>query len=368
MKSIILDFILRNNKSIIIIGPFPEPISGVSLANEVVRKVLLLHSYKVHIINTSFSEFDEQVGKFSFKKALFFLKLNLSIYKIFSSNIVYITPGQTFFGVLKYAAFILLSRVLGKELIVHIHGNHLRDAYDEMNKVKKRIIYFLVSKFHKGIVLSQSLKKNLTPFLDNSQIFSLPNFAEDYLLEENTEVNNELRIVFLSNLMIEKGILHLLEALHFLELKGIKYKAKIAGNIDKSTKDNFFVLLNRLSNTEYVGLVKGEEKKALLLWSNIFILPTFYKMEGQPISILEAMATKNVIITTDHAGIPDIFSSGVHGFYVDKKSSKSISETLEYLSVQKEEVKKIAENNKVYFLKNFTLSNFKKNLLEIIEK
>jgi glycosyltransferase involved in cell wall biosynthesis len=91
-------------------------------------------------------------------------------------------------------------------------------------------------------------------------------------------------------------------------------------------------------------------------------------MEGQPISILEAMATKNVIITTDHAGIPDIFSSGVHGFYVDKKSSKSISETLEYLSVQKEEVKKIAENNKVYFLKNFTLSNFKKNLLEIIEK
>jgi len=39
-------------------------------------------------------------------------------------------------------------------------------------------------------------------------------------------------------------------------------------------------------------------------------------MEGQPISILEAMATGNIILTTNHAGIPDIFEMSVSLFNI----------------------------------------------------
>ena len=58
-----------------------------------------------------------------------------------------------------------------------------------------------------------------------------------------------------------------------------------------------------LEHTDYIGIVNGKAKKNLLEWGNVFVLPTFYKMEGQPISILEAMATKNLVVTTNHAGI-----------------------------------------------------------------
>jgi len=234
--------------------------------------------------------------------------------------------------------------------------------------LKKCIFYCLVSRFSKGIVLSNSLKHNLTPFIDQGSIFCLPNFAQDYLYEEDKNlVNDELRIFYLSNLMKEKGIICLLKALKNLEKYNIIYKAKIAGNIDEKFSKEILQLLNELENTKYVGVVNGEAKKNLLKWGNIFVFPTFYKMEGQPISILEAMATKNVVVTTNHAGILDIFKDKVNGYLVKKNSIKSIQDILTYIAINKSEIEKIATYNKEFFLENFTVNTFKKNLIKIIK-
>jgi len=356
-------------KKVLIIGPFPNPISGVSIANKVVKELLSVDSdFLVETINTSYPSFDEQIGKFSIKKFLFYLSLNLSFFKIFKNNIVYITPGQTFFGVLKYSLFISITSLLKKELIIHVHGNYLGKEYQSLKGFKRVLFYFLVSRFTKGIVLSNSLKHNLTPFLEDKNIFSLPNFAQDYLYKEDKKfVKDELRIFYLSNLMKEKGIFCLLNALKNLEKNNIIYKAKIAGNIDQKYSKEILNLFTELKNTEYIGIVNGDDKKNLLEWGNVFVLPTFYKMEGQPISILEAMATTNLVVTTNHAGISDVFQDKINGYFVEKNNENSIQKILSYLAANKSELKKIAEYNKTFFLNNFTVDIFKKNLLEIIK-
>ena len=356
-------------KKVLIIGPFPDPISGVSIANKVVKELLSADSdFLVETINTSYPSFDEQIGKFSIKKFLFYLSLNLSFFKIFKNNIVYITPGQTFFGVLKYSLFISITSLLKKELIIHVHGNYLGKEYQSLKGFKRVLFYFLVSRFTKGIVLSNSLKHNLTPFLEDKNIFSLPNFAQDYLYKEDKKfVKDELRIFYLSNLMKEKGIFCLLNALKNLEKNNIIYKAKIAGNIDQKYSKEILNLFTELKNAEYIGIVNGDDKKNLLEWGNVFVLPTFYKMEGQPISILEAMATTNLVVTTNHAGISDVFQDKINGYFVEKNNENSIQKILSYLAANKSELKKIAEYNKTFFLNNFTVDIFKKNLLEIIK-
>lgn len=206
---------MNSKISILLIGPFPGPLSGVSIANQVVSEVLIDDSqFEVDLINTSYSRFDEEIGKFSFKKIFFYLAFYLNIFKIFKHKIIYITPGQTFYGILKYGFFIILGSIFRKELILHVHGNHLGEEYKSLNGIKKNIFYCLVSRFSKGIVLSDSLKHNLTPFIDQGSVFCLPNFAQDYLYEEDKNlVNDELRIFYLSNLMKEKGIICLLKAL-----------------------------------------------------------------------------------------------------------------------------------------------------------
>ncbi|WP_439128207.1 glycosyltransferase family 4 protein [Polaribacter sp.] len=357
--------------NILIIGPFPDPISGVSIANINVKKILDKNkNFSVRIINTTYPKFDENLGKFSFKKFFFYLFINFKIYKIIKTDKVYITPGQTFFGILKYSPFIILSRFLKKELIIHVHGNFIRNQYKLLNGWKKNTYKYLISKFDKGIVLSNSLRPNLTPFLDEEKIFSLPNFAEDFLFKEQKIKNNTeaINIIYLSNLMQEKGIIVLLKVLQKLEKEGIAYAAKIAGNIDVKSQKTISNLLNNLENTTYLGIVKGEEKKNLLLWGNVFVLPTYYKMEGQPISIIEAMATNNVIITTNHAGISDLIMEGINGYFVEKKSINDLKEKLEYLINNKTTLNKIILNNKKLFLSNFTINKFEKKLINILLK
>ena len=356
-------------KKVLIIGPFPNPISGVSIANKVVEEILNADlNFTVENINTSYPIFDEQIGEFSIQKFFFYLRINSSFFKVLKNNIIYITPGQTFFGVLKYALFIVAASALRKELIIHVHGNYLGKEYQSLKGFKRVLFYFLVSRFTKGIVLSNSLKHNLTPFLEDKNIFSLPNFAQDYLYAEDKKlVNDELRIFYLSNLMKEKGIFCLLNALKNLEKNNIIYKAKIAGNIDQKYSKEILNLFTELKNAEYIGVVNGDDKKNLLKWGNVFVLPTFYKMEGQPISILEAMATENLVVTTNHAGIPDIFKDKVNGYLVKKNSIKSIQDILTYIASNKSEIEKIATYNKEYFLDNFTVNSFKKNLIKIIK-
>lgn len=359
----------KKSKNILMVGPFPEPTTGVSLANKVVQEIIEKQSgYKVKSINTSYSRFDEQVGKFSLHKLFFNLSFYGKSWRVFNSDIVYLTPGQTFYGVAKYLGFYALATLSRKHIITHVHGNHLGNEYAQLKGIKKKLFYHLLSKTKTGIVLSQSLKTNMTPFITEDRVKVLPNFAQDYLFNpQPIKDYSELRIFYLSNLMQEKGIFELLEALKKLEEKGIDYKARIAGAIDYSQKNEIEALLASLKNTSYKGVVRGEEKREMLSWGNVFVLPTYYKMEGQPISILEAMATGNLIVTTAHAGIPDVIRDGVQGYFVNKQDSHDLYKQLEELAQQNDVITRIGKNNQNYFQENFTKIQFAKRLMDIIE-
>ncbi|WP_022846326.1 glycosyltransferase family 4 protein [Desulfurobacterium sp. TC5-1] len=367
--------VMTMERRLLLIGPLPPPITGVSLANNIVhKKIGKIFPIHVSCINMSYPTFKEDVGRFNYKKAFVYSKRYLELYKISKSDKVYITPGQTFWGILKYAPFILYAKLLKKELIVHIHGDYLWQEYKKLTGVKKEIFKFLFSQFDKGIVLSKSLRKNLIPFLPDNKIFELPNFVEDYLFEINLERKlsqnfSELRIIYLSNLMKEKGILDLLEALLILKERNIHFNAKLAGNIDKGLEKEITKYLKKLEgNVKYLGVVSGYKKKKLLEWGNIFVFPTYYKMEGQPISILEAYATGNIVLTTNHAGIPDIFKENLNGFYVKKKSPQSLAQVLVKVKRNLEQYKYIAFNNRKEAESKYRVSRFLEDFKNILEE
>ena len=89
-------------------------------------------------------------------------------------------------------------------------------------------------------------------------------------------------------------------------------------------------------------------------------------MEGQPISILEALATRNVIISTKHAGIVDIIENTKNGFLVDKKNSESITKNFVFLNDNKSKILEISNYNKMYFAENFTITIFSEQFIKIL--
>ena len=319
---------INGMKSVLIIGQFPYPIKGISLANITLYNGLKSLNHNVDFINTESSEesIDVNFGVFSLKK-LIFIKHYFNIYKIFNHKNIYITVGITFFGVLKYAPFILLSKFLNKNLIVHVHSNYLSTEYERLKGFKKNIFERLLKSFNKGIVLSDGLRHNLEPFLSKKDIYSIPNFIQKDLLKDVIiqKDYSKIKLFFLSNLLKEKGINILLNVIERLQNQNnIFLEVKIAGAIEKS---NPLSKLNSLKNVEYLGIIEGKKKQNLLLWGNVFCLPTFFSMEGQPISIIESMAFENFIITTKHAGITDICSSN-NALFCEKNSEESLYNTL----------------------------------------
>ena len=96
-----------------------------------------------------------------------------------------------------------------------------------------------------------------------------------------------------------------------------------------------------LGNVVYHGIVGGKDKADLLSLCNLFVLLTRYPNEGQPISILEAMGNGMAVVTTDHAGIPEI-ASRKNGF-VCKKDAIDLVEIMDYLKLCNSDRKYLSE-------------------------
>jgi glycosyltransferase involved in cell wall biosynthesis len=305
------------------IGPFPPPIHGMSLANRMLRDGLVELGHQVETLNTrteiSFENLRDQ-GRFTPKRlATSVSQILKGILRIlFGSrlDVVYITPAQSELGYLKYSPFIFSSAIRKTKVFIHIHGGYFRTMFDASKGWERRLIKKSLDLISGAIVLGPSLRYMFAGLIPEEKIFVCPNAVEDEIFATKEEIEEKIsrwekedtiRIVYLSNLMRSKGILDLLEAVKNLKNEGIKVHLDVAGAIEPDVESEvrqYFSELERVVN--YHGVVEGLKKKELLLRNYIFCLPTYYPNEGQPISILEAMANGCGIVTTNHGGIKDV--------------------------------------------------------------
>jgi glycosyltransferase involved in cell wall biosynthesis len=352
------------NKALII-GPFPGPTKGISFQNEILYNGLKNRSWKVLKIDTEFSNKIVLKSQFSLSNFKILFRF-LEAYKILQVNYVYITIGISFFGVLKYAPFVLLSKIFNKKLIIHVQSGYLETMYNELTGWKKKLVYKILSSFDSGIVLSQCLTNNLEPFLNRENIHIVENFIDNNLLEKEFKKDySEIKIIYMSNLLLSKGINDLLLAIKLLNQENIIFKVKVAGGKDEA--NNVDDLLTELPNVEYLGAVKGQEKIDLLTWGNVFCLPTFFKFEGQPISLLEGMAFRNYILTTDHAGIKDVCTEE-NAVFCLKKNPEDLKDKLIHIKNNWASLKENAYNNGDYAIANFSEDKFVNSIINVFDK
>ena len=124
------------------------------------------------------------------------------------------------------------------------------------------------------------------------------------------------------------------------------------------------------ANITYHGIVTGETKNNLLRMSHIFILLTRYPNEGQPISILEAMGNAMLVITTNHAGIPDIVENGKNGLVVEKDNInvKNIFSYLMDIYANRKALEKICKTNYDIVVTKYTEQQYLDNMDYVFKK
>ncbi|EHI1013667.1 glycosyltransferase family 4 protein, partial [Escherichia coli] len=266
---------------------------------------------------------------------------------------IYITTSRTTFGFLRDAYIILLGKMFGAKIINHLHGSDFISF-----RASKR------SLFRCGIDFVYNL-------IDHS-IVLLPRMVEQYAIYNKMKVSvvtncysgpvstfykqerlKGLKILYLSNVMYSKGVFHLIRAVKSLVKEGYDLSLVIAGEIlsdeflnQQAAEKIFFDRIKKSDFISYVGTVSGEAKKEVLIDADVFILPTFYRSEAQPISIIEAMLYGCLIITSRHKYLEDMISED-NGLLITKKSAYAIKEAIKVVYSATDLVEKSNLNRKL---------------------
>lgn len=361
---------------IIMIGPFPDPVHGMSLSNQSIKEEIKLNkNIALRDFNTSIEEnikSKDRQGKLEF---IYLLKstinsINCALFVIRNpGSIAYITPGQSILGLLRFFPQITLSILLNKKTILHIHGSKLAANISKLPKIFRKIISYLLSKATHIIALSPIISKDYASQLNIKNIkvcmngVKIPDISR---IEIEGKFNNpKLNLLFLSNLMIEKGIIELLTSVAKLKKSGIDLHLDIAGSMESSSKKNIFDhIKNNSSFVTYHGPVFGDQKDQLFRKCSIFCLPSYD--EGIPLSILEAYSYGCAVITTDVGGIPDIFKDTVNGFLCKPRNSDSLYDALKKALNSNQSLLKIGVSNAILAKENFSIEKFKSSVMETL--
>lgn len=352
------------NKKITFIAQFPPPIHGLSKAVETLYESRLNRIFDFKAVNTAINKD--------------FLK---TIYNIVTADTdaFYFTISQTKGGLWRDIMLMALMEWKRKPLIIHLHGGYLRTLMDkDCGAIQRWLACKVIGKAANCIVLGNSLRYIFKGVIDDCKITVVPNCVDDeYLVERNVldkkiaEIanSNVLHIMYLSNFIVSKGYREVLMTAKFLHDKGCakRYKFHFAGKFfEQSEKEYFesFIKDNNLQDiVKYHGIVSGDSKRDLLKMCNISMLPTRYPNEGQPISILEAMGNGMSVVTTDHAGIPDI-SNKRNGFVCMKNdiNVKDIAAYLEHCHDNRKDFIETAKYNYDKVINGYTQKKYIDNM------
>lgn len=363
-------------KKIQIIGPVPPPIHGESMAiNSIITSTTINDKFGITVINTNRKKVDK-AGKFQLLKVIQDLKI-LHLVKKQKNDISYISISQTKLGLLRDLLIIYFASKTSKKIITHLHGNNLGNTIDNFPVLLNRFKKSILRKVDIGIVLGDNLKNNYRNLVEDVRIVH-NGVPEDFISDDdfdfatNSRKNKDVvQVLYLSNLIESKGFLILSKAISNLVKKGYKVKLVLAGAIHDNENYEELLKLIKENNLEnyitYRGLIVGDEKKQLLLESDIMVLPTSYKIEGQPLSLIEGMAAGLPIISTDIGCIGEMVKN--NGILIDDNPTiTKVENALTILLENNIGRYKSSLESRLLYKKNYTLSNYILNLVNIFNE
>jgi glycosyltransferase involved in cell wall biosynthesis len=251
----------------------------------------------------------------------------------FTRAILHISLAQSRFGMVRDVAPLLLARLLGARspAVVSLNGGLFEHwTFQQWESRLLRTVVTnatavtVVTEFQREAAIELGLPPEKVRVVQNS--CERINYSESAIISKHSE-SGPIRVLFLSNLIAAKGYPIYLGALEALgDSQGRPIEAVLCGPVLASPYSTEFPTVRaatdwinrciaRINLSSRVRITwtrgaSGDEKWDLFRQSHIFVLPTSYAVEAQPISIIEAMAFGCCVISTDLPGVACLFDSG----------------------------------------------------------
>jgi glycosyltransferase involved in cell wall biosynthesis len=370
----------KDIKKALIVGPLPPPYHGVAVMIKwLVDGLRKRNGFGFIHLNTQDPQKNEGFGKFNPRNSWFALKGVLLLFKLLlreEIEVVYIPISQNFWGFARDSLFVLISGFLfGRKVVVHLHGGYFETFFKKASWLRKKYIKFVFQYVDRGIVLGHCLKHLLEDVLPQGKIDVVYNGVDTESfdkIESAKEENGKFRILFAGLLEESKGYFDLIKAVPILKKHYSEIEVFLAGRWQANgfkEKVASYVQENNLeTQVKFLGVVTGEEKIKLFKSSDVFVLSTYFYLEGQPVVILEAMAAGLPVITTDRGSIKEMITHGENGFIISPRSPHQIAEKIALLIEDKDLRKRMGEVSHRIVKERFSLNQYVESVVGVLER
>lgn len=369
------------NPKILFIMHMPPPVHGAAMVGQYIHDSELINGeFESHYINLTTAKNLQDIGKVGMRKLFDFFKLLKKIRRVVKDikpQLVYVTPNAC--GGAFYKDFVVVEMLkrLGCKVIVHYHNKGVATRQDRW---LDNILYKRFFKGIKVILLSECLYEDVKKYVKKEDVFVCGNGIPSAAIESFVSAPIDAaspedkipHILFLSNLLISKGVVVLLDSLKVLKEKGCRVVCDFVGGETVEMDAAMFQAEVAKRGLEgmvvYHGRKYGKDKDAFLNTADIFVFPTFYHNECFPLVLLEAMEHGVACISTTEGGIPGIIDDGKTGFLVPKHDAETLAEKIQTLLSDAALRQRMGEAGREKFEKEFTLEVFEKRMAEILRE
>ena len=259
--------------------------------------------------------------------------------------------------------FIKAAKRAGKKIVIHQHGGDFETFYEkEQNDRGRAKIRQVLGMGDVFLVLSPVLEQFFKGILDPARVILFPNAVPvpDSLEKEY----GKLRILFLGRLCKEKGLRELFSILPQLHEQFPQMRLLLGGIWeDEELRKEAEKMKKYVTD---LGWLQGEAKKDYLRISDLFVFPTYF--EGQPVSVLEAMAYQCGIVATNVGGIPQMIEPEQTGLLIEPQDPEGLKSALQKLLSDPELCEYLGKNARAKVQKEYSINKSLEELVKIYQR
>ena len=362
-------------------------VTGVALAFDLLVEGLEGCNISHRVVDATRGINVSKSGTFSFTRALDTLcVVGLVWCNLFRCKTYYATMSTSSLGFIRDYLTVGFAKLLCRRTVLHLHGGGFEDFYVNSEPWLQRLIRSNLKRIDTIVVLGELLKVQFycAGEFVHSKLVVVPNgltlgINEPPAEDKNLRDQKRVALLYLSSLMPSKGFFDVLEAMQLLEVEQPgRYHLNLCGSfvdvkVDSALEVYDFTTLHayikshNLSNcVTYHGQVMGAAKEKQFIQANIFLLPTSYAWEGQPLSIIEALAFSTPVISCYHKGIPELVEEGVSGFLVEPENPKAIVANVVQMTADAQLYERMSASARVHYETNFRREVHLERLISVI--
>jgi glycosyltransferase involved in cell wall biosynthesis len=322
---------------LIVIGPLPPPIHGVTVSTSLVlANQALRRRFDMTHVDTSDHRGVANVGRWDLTNLAVGLKNVATLLRAMRGErgTVYLPISQSTGAFLRDSLFIYTARLRKWRVAIHLRGSEILPFYESQGRFFQWWVRRTLGLVTAVAVMGESLREVFGPLIPPDRVAVVPNGTPPFAGKIGRSGST---VLFLSNLLRRKGVVEALDAacITGAEVPHALFVFAGAWEDDRLEAELRGKAASLDGRIDFLTPVSGSTKDDLLSDACILLFPP-REPEGHPRVVLEAIAAGLPVVTTDQGAIAETIADGVNGFVLPTPNAEMIADRLTQLLLDKE--------------------------------